>query len=108
MTRRRITAYFMNDLLDGKKQMGVALMEHFGDLFKEAVNDPTPENVKAFADALDEHAKQIKKNDELQAQFEQNVDASETTIEDWAQQHNATPESYRHSSSRTWTHRKRP
>ena len=44
-------AYFMNDLLDGKKQMGVALMEHFGDLFKEAVNDPTPENVKAFADA---------------------------------------------------------
>lgn len=85
-------AYFMNDLLDGKKQMGVALMEQFGDLFKEAVNDPSPENVKAFADALDAHAKQIKKNDELQAQFEQNVDASETTIENWAQEHKATPE----------------
>lgn len=85
-------AYFMNDLLDGKKQMGVALMEQFGELFKDAVNDPSPENVKAFADALDAHAKQIKKNDELQAQFEQNIDASETTIEDWAKQHNATPE----------------
>ena len=85
-------AYFMNDLLDGKKQMGVALIEQFGELFKDAVNDPSPENVKAFADALDAHAKQIKKNDELQAQFEQNVDASETTIENWATEHKATPE----------------
>lgn len=85
-------AYFMNDLLDGKKQMGVVLMEQFGELFKDAVNDPSPENVKAFADALDAHAKQIKKNDELQAQFEQNVDASETTIENWATEHKATPE----------------
>ena len=85
-------AYFMNDLLDGKKQMGVALMEHFGDLFKDAVNDPTAENVKAFADALDEHAKRIKENDELQAQFERNVDNSETTIENWQSAHNATPE----------------
>lgn len=85
-------AYFMNDLLDGKKQMGVALMEHFGDLFKDAVNDPTAENVKAFADALDEHAKRIKENDELQAQFERNVDNSETTIENWTAAHKATPE----------------
>ena len=57
----------------------------------EAPADNAPD-VKAFADALDAHAKQIKKNDELQAQFEQNVDASETTIENWAQQHKATPE----------------
>lgn len=85
-------AYFMNDLLDGKKQMGVALMEHFGDLFKDAVNDPTAENVKAFADAIDEHAKRIKENDELQAQFERNVDNSETTIESWTAAHKATPE----------------
>ena len=49
-------AYFMNDLLDGKKQMGVALMEHFGDLFKDAVNDPTAENIKAFADAKGHNA----------------------------------------------------
>ena len=82
----------MNDLLDGKKQMGVALMEHFGDLFKDAVNDPTAENVKAFADALDEHAKRIKENDKLQAQFERNVDNSETTIENWQSAHKATPE----------------
>lgn len=85
-------AYFINDLLEGKKQMGVALVEQFGDLFKDAIDDPSPENVKAFADALDAHAEQIKKNDELQAQFEQNVDASETTIEAWSAQHNVTPE----------------
>lgn len=85
-------AYFMNDLLDGKKQMGVALMEHFGDLFKEAVNDPTPENVKAFADALDDHAARIKENDKLQAEFEQNVDQSGDTIENWAEAHGVNAE----------------
>lgn len=85
-------AYFMNDLLDGKEQIGVSLMKHFGELFKDAVNDPTPENIKAFADALDEHAAGIKENDKLQAEFEKNVDSSETTIENWAKEHNATPE----------------
>lgn len=85
-------AYFMNDLLDGKKKMGVALIEHFGSLFKDAVNDPSPENVKEFADALDEHAKRIKKNDELQAAFESNIDKSEATIEEWASKNNMKPE----------------
>lgn len=85
-------AYFMNDLLDGKEQMGVALMRQFGETFKDAVDDPTEENVKAFADALDEHAAKIKENDRLQAEFEKNADESETAIEDWAAAHNATPE----------------
>lgn len=82
-------AYFMNDLLDGKENVGVSLMRHFGQTFKDAVDDPTEENVKAFADALDEHAKKVKENDRLQKEFEQNADLSETTIEQWAQQHNA-------------------
>ena len=85
-------AYFMNDLLDGKEQMGVSLMRQFGSLFKDAFEDPTPENVKAFADALDAHAAKIKENEELQAQFERNVDASESAIENWATERGATPE----------------
>lgn len=85
-------AYFMNDLLDGKEQMGVALMRQFGETFKDAVDDPTEANVKAFADALDEHAANIRKNDQLQEEFEKNADESETTIENWAAEHNATPE----------------
>lgn len=80
-------AYFMNDLIDGKEQMGVALMRHFGQTFKDAVDDPTEENVKAFADALEEHSKKVKENDRLQQEFEANADASETTIEQWASQH---------------------
>lgn len=85
-------AYFMNDLLDGKKPMGVVLIEQFGDLFKDAVDDPSDENVKIFADALDEHARRIKENDRLQAEFEKNVDRSETTIEDWAARNRMKPE----------------
>jgi len=85
-------AYFMNDMLDGKEQMGVSLMRHFGETFKDAVEDPTEENVKAFADALDEHAARIKENDRLQAEFEGNVEASEQTIDGWAREHKATPE----------------
>lgn len=85
-------AYFMNDLIDGKEQLGVALMRQFGDTFRDAVDDPTEENVKAFADALDEHAAKIKENDALQAEFEQNADASEATIEAWAKEHNANGE----------------
>jgi len=82
-------AYFMNDLLDGKESVGVSLMRHFGQTFKDAVDDPTEENVKAFADALDEHAKKVKENDRLQKEFEQNADYSESVIEQWAQAHNA-------------------
>lgn len=85
-------AYFMNDLIDGKEQMGVALMRQFGETFKEAVDDPTEANVKAFADALDAHAAKIKEDERLQDEFEKNADASEATIEDWAAAHNATPE----------------
>lgn len=85
-------AYFMNDLLDGKENVGVSLMRHFGQTFKDAVDDPTEENVKAFADALDEHAKKVKENDRLQREFEQNADYSESVIEQWAQAHKATPE----------------
>jgi len=84
-------AYFMNDLLDGREQMGVALMRQFGETFKNAVDDPTDDNVKAFADALDEHAARIKENDKLQEEFEKNADESETAIENWAAAHNATP-----------------
>lgn len=85
-------AYFMNDLLDGKEQMGVALMRQFGETFRNAVDDPTEENVKAFADALDEHAAKIKEDERLQDEFEKNCDESETAIESWAAAHNATPE----------------
>lgn len=85
-------AYFMADLLDGKKPMGVALMEQFGPLFKEAVNDPSPENVKAFGDALQAHADKMKKEEEMQAQYEANYDASQQVIEDWSKANNVTPE----------------
>lgn len=85
-------AYFMNDLIDGKEQLGVALMRQFGETFRDAVTDPTEENVKAFADALDEHAAKIKENEALQAEFEQNADASEATIEAWAVEHKASGE----------------
>lgn len=76
-------AYFMTDLLDGKKPMGVALMEQFGPLFKEAVDDPSPENVKAFGDALAKHAERVKKEEELQEQYEANYDHSQDVLDKW-------------------------
>lgn len=82
-------AYFMNDLIDGKTPMGVALMREFGETFRDAVEDPTEENVKAFSDALAEHAERIKEDERLQAEFEQNAAATEQTIADWAKTHNA-------------------
>lgn len=85
-------AYFMNDLLDGKEQMGVSLMRQFGELFKDAFEDPTPENVKAFADALDEHAARVKENEKLQAQYEQNYATSRETIDKWVAERGLTPE----------------
>lgn len=85
-------AYFMNDLIDGKERLGVSLMRHFGEAFKDAVDDPTEENVKAFADALDAHAKEVKENDRLQKEFEENAIRSEEAIERWAAERKATPE----------------
>lgn len=85
-------AYFMNDLIDGKEQLGVALMRNFGYLFKEAVDDPSDENIKAFADALDEHAERVKKNEALQAEFEKNVTASRELIDTWASERGLTAE----------------
>lgn len=85
-------AYFMNDLLDGKEQMGVSLMRQFGELFKEAVDDPTPENVKAFADALDDHAARVKENERLQSEYEQNYAASREAIDKWVAERGLTPE----------------
>lgn len=85
-------AFFMTDLLDGKEQIGISLMRRFGQTFKDAIDDPSEENVKAFADALDENASKIKENDRLQAEFEKNADASEAIIEEWAKSKDMTPD----------------
>lgn len=85
-------AYLFNDILDGKEQLGVSLMRHFGQTFRDAVDDPTDENVKAFADAMDEHAAKIKENDKLQDEFEANADESAAVIEQWQKEKGLTPE----------------
>lgn len=85
-------AYFVNDLMSGESNVAAALMRHFGSTFKEAIEDPTPENVTAFAQAMDEYAERIKENERLQEDFETNVDNSETVISDWAEQNNINAE----------------
>lgn len=85
-------AYLFNDILDGKEQLGVSLMRHFGQTFKDAVDDPTDENVKAFAKAMEDHAAKIKENDELEDAFEKNAEASQETIDQWASEKGLNPE----------------
>jgi len=85
------SAYFMNDLLDGKN-IGESLIRHFGKTFKDAIDDPSEENVKAFAEALDAHAEKIKEGERLEEEFEKNLEASQKLVEDWGKQHKATPE----------------
>ena len=48
--------------------------------------------MKAFADALDEHAARVKENENLQAQYEQNYAISRETIDKWVAERGLTPE----------------
>lgn len=85
-------AYFMTDLIDGKTPLGETLIRRFGATFKDALDDPSEENVKAFAAALDDHAKRVKESERLQAEFEKNIDQSETNIEQWQATHKVSGE----------------
>lgn len=86
------SAYFLNDLMSGNNTLAVSLLKNFGPVIKAALDDPTEENQKAFADAMEEYSKRIKETEEIQAQFEKNVEDSDKTIEEWCQQNNVNDE----------------
>ena len=81
------SAYFMNDLINGENA-AVTLTRNFGDVFQDAILDPTEENVKALADAMDEYRKRLKQSEEAEMEFQQNAAQSRSDIDAWKQQNN--------------------
>lgn len=74
--------YFMNDLLSGKdyNDLTASFLTNFGDVFKNALNNPSKENVKRFADALQKNAKQIKDDEEFLEQWTANDEATQEVL----------------------------
>lgn len=88
------SADFLDALYGGKsaKDMAKSLIRTFGQTLKDALDDPSDENVEAFAEAWEQNANEIKQNDAWQKEWQQNDEASQQTLAQWAADNGKTPE----------------
>lgn len=88
------SADFLDKLYGGatSKELAKSLIQTYGKTFKDAIDDPTEENLEAFAEAWDANAQKLKEDDEWKSQWQNNDEGSQQTIEQWAKDNDKTPE----------------
>lgn len=83
------SAQFINNWRNGADPV-VELTRQFGDAFREALDDP--EKLDALAEANKEYLERVAKSKELVDQYEQNIDASIATLDQFQADNGLTDE----------------